>query len=274
MVATASSCAEPQAAAVEPLVSVEASAIEEPPTIVQEITTPNGFVREGSTTGFGTYLRQLPLKSPGSLVEYYNGDTKPNYGVYEYVVDLEIGPRDLHQCADAVMRVRAEYLWQSKQYDKIHFNFTNGFRVDYAKWMAGQRVIIEGNKTYWRKRTSPANTYASFWKYLELIFAYAGTASLEKELVAKPITEAQIGDVLIKGGFPGHAVIIVDKAVHPDTKEPIYLLAQSYMPAQQIQILQNPNDEDFSPWFSLKEGAINTPEWRFDSGQLKAFVEE
>ncbi|MEZ4798767.1 MAG: DUF4846 domain-containing protein [Flavobacteriales bacterium] len=57
-----------------------------------------------------------------------------NYDVYDAVVDLEIGTKDLHQCADAVMRLRAEYLWVTQQYDKIHFNFTNGFRVDYTEW--------------------------------------------------------------------------------------------------------------------------------------------
>ena len=50
----------------------------------------------------------------------------------------------------------------------------------------------------------------------------------------------QIGDVLIQGGSPGHAVIVVDMAENPATGEKLYLLAQSYMPAQDIQSAGEP----------------------------------
>ena len=54
------------------------------------------------------------------------------------------------------------------------------------------------------------------------------------------------GDVLIRGGFPGHAVIVMDMATNSAGKK-IYLLAQSYMPAQDIHVLVNPSDEHSSP---------------------------
>ena len=63
---------------------------------------------------FANYLRELPLKPHGTAVKLYNGAVKPNYNIYDAVVDLKIGKKDLHQCADAVMRLRAEYLWSSK----------------------------------------------------------------------------------------------------------------------------------------------------------------
>ena len=40
---------------------------------------------------------------------------------------------------------------------------------------------------------------------------------------------------------PGHVVLIVDMAEN-DKGEKIFMLAQSYMPAQQTQILINPSD--------------------------------
>lgn len=242
-------------------------------TIQQRFQLPKGFVREEeSKTSFDYFLRNLPLKPLGSNVLYFDGTTKPNRNVYEAVVDLPIGKQDLHQCADAVMRLRADYFYSQKQYDKIHFNFTNGFRADFSKWAAGYRIAIKGNKTSWIKTAKPSDSYETYWKYLEKVFMYAGTASLEKEL--KPINalDIKIGDVFIKGGFPGHAVIVVDMAVNPKNNQKIMLLAQSYMPAQEIQILKNPNNSSLSPWYAVDFGtSLQTPEWTFSSSQLKRF---
>ncbi|QBN17551.1 DUF4846 domain-containing protein [Flavobacterium nackdongense] len=242
-------------------------------TIQQRFQTPSGFVREvESKSSFGYFLRNLPLKPVGSNVLYYNGTGKYNQNVYEAVVNLPIGKQDLHQCADAVMRLRADYFYGQKQYDKIHFNFTNGFRVDYSKWAAGYRIAVKGNKASWVKTAKPSNSYETYWKYLETVFMYAGTASLEKELKAIKVTDVNIGDVFIKGGFPGHAVIVVDVAVNTKNNQKVMLLAQSYMPAQELQILKNPNNSSLSPWYSVDLGTtLKTPEWTFNSSQLKRF---
>ncbi|WP_409416663.1 DUF4846 domain-containing protein [Flavobacterium sp. PS2] len=242
-------------------------------TIQQRFQLPQGFVREEeSKTSFGFFLQNLPLKPTGSNVLYFDGTVKSNRNVYEAVVDLPIGKQDLHQCADAVMRLRADYFYSQKQYDKIHFNFTNGFRVDFSKWAAGYRIAIKGNKTSWVKTAKPSDSYQTYWKYLETVFMYAGTASLEKELKSINASDIKIGDVFIKGGFPGHAVIVVDVAVNPKNNQKIMLLAQSYMPAQEIQILKNPNNSSLSPWYAVDFGtSLKTPEWTFSSSQLKRF---
>lgn len=242
-------------------------------TIQERFQPLQGFVRqEESKTSFDFFLRNLPLKPLGSNVLYFDGTIKPNRNVYDAVVDLSIGKKDLHQCADAVMRLRADYFYSQKQYNKIHFNFTNGFRADFSKWTEGYRIAIKGNKTSWVKTAKPSDSYETYWKYLETVFTYAGTASLEKEM--KPInsSDIKIGDVFIKGGFPGHAVIVVDIAVNPKNNQKIMLLAQSYMPAQEIQILKNPNDNSLSPWYAVDFGtSLKTPEWTFSSSQLKRF---
>ncbi len=136
------------------------------------------------------------------------------------------------------MRLRAEYLWQNKQYKEIHFNLTNGFRVDYERWRKGGRVKVTGNRTELVQSAAASDSYAVFWKYLEFVFTYAGTLSLSKELEPRALADMQIGDVFIQGGSPGHAVIVVDMAVN-DSGKKVFLLAQSYMPAQQIQVLRN-----------------------------------
>jgi len=244
-------------------------------TLETRILTPSVFHRTVTEeNSFTEYLRQLPLKPHGSEVALYDGKTKPNYDVYDAVVNLDIGKKDFHQCADAVMRLRAEYLWEQKQYDKIHFNFTNGFRADYTEWMKGKRIVVKGNSTYWTQSGSASNTYRDFWKYMEIIFTYAGTLSLSKELKSVSIDDLKIGDVFIQGGSPGHAIIVVDLAVNPNTNENIFLLAQSYMPAQEIQILKNPNDNKISPWYSINfRQELRTPEWTFNKSNLKRFEE-
>ena len=107
---------------------------------------------------------------------------------------------------------------------------------------------------------------------METIFIYAGTLSLSKELINVSQDDLQIGDVFIQGGSPGHAVIVVDVAENKFNREKIFMLAQSYMPAQEIQILQNPLTSESNPWFSLKPNqSLITPEWTFESTDLKRF---
>lgn len=241
--------------------------------IETRFNTPKSFTRvEVDSNSFAEYLRNLQLKPDGANVKLFNGAIKSNYDVYCAVVDLEIGKKNLHQCADAIMRLRAEYLWNNGQYNQIHFNFTNGFRVDYSEWMKGNRIGINGNKTYWVSKYGPSNTYKDFWSYMEIIFSYAGTLSLSKEMKSKGVDDLQIGDVFIQGGSPGHAVIVVDKAINSETGEVLFMLAQSYMPAQELQILSNPNDENISPWYTVNEnGILYTPEWTFNYSDLKGF---
>ena len=107
-------------------------------------------------------------------------------------------------------------------------------------------------------------------KYMKTIFTYAGTLSLSKELQTNNIAILEAGDVFIKGGSPGHAVIVVDVAQGSEGK--VFLLAQSFMPAQDIEILKNLNNAGMSPWFKASEmGILDTPEYDFDWSQLKTW---
>jgi len=253
---------------------IEASLINPAGRVIGErIKLPKDYHRVSvEKNSFADYLRNLPLKSASSRVKYYNGVEKINH-IYVAVVDLDVGNHDLQQCADAVIRLRAEYLYQRGLYQAIHFNFTNGFRADYTRWMDGYRIQINGNQTNWRKQAARSNTYQDFRKYLNLVFTYAGTRSLAQELKSVPYAKMAIGDLLIQGGSPGHAVIVVDMAVNQATGEKLYLLAQSYMPAQDIHLLKNLQAQSLSPWYSLRErmGTIDTPEWQFYTSDLKRF---
>ncbi len=241
-------------------------------TVQERIRVPDGFERINvENNSFGEFLRALPLKPHGTKIRLYNGEvTKKN--VHVAVLDIDIGNRDLQQCADAVIRLRAEYLYSQGLFKRIHFNFTNGFNADYWKWMNGNRIVVKGNNTFWVKNTNYSKEYSSFRKYLDVVFAYAGTLSLSNEMKNEPIEKMQIGDVFLKGATPGHAVIVLDMAENKKTGEKIFLTAQSYMPAQSIHILKNSEDATLSPWYSTNFGdTLKTPEWDFDKNQLMRF---
>ena len=233
--------------------------------LAARIPAPQGYKRvEVSEGSFAHFLRNLPLKPAGSDLHYYNGQVKERKyaGV---VVDMDFGKNANEQCADAIIFLRASYLWKTRQYAKINFNFTNGFKAEYAKWAQGYR--IRNNKA-WVKTQKADYGYQSFRKYLHLVFQYAGTASLSQEL--KPIgrcwaTDIQAGDVIIKGGFPGHAEIVVDVAEN-EKGERVVLLAQSFMPAQEIEI--------FPQWFSPSANGTRlvTPAWTFYSPTDKTLL--
>jgi hypothetical protein len=239
-------------------------------TILSRFNPPAGFVRKQiDKNSFGNYLRNLSLKNDGAVVNYFDGREKSDL-VYDAVVDMDIGKKDLQQCADAIMRLRGEYYFSEKEFEKISFTLTNSFRMDYSEWMKGNRLAVEGNKTHWVKSAAPSNTYADFRKYMEVVFGYAGTLSLSRSLKTKNIADIAIGDVFVHGGSPGHAVIVVEVAENK-SGEKVFMIAQSFMPAQDIHILKNFNDENISPWYRNNIGELNTPQWYFDVSELKSF---
>jgi hypothetical protein len=131
--------------------------------------------------------------------------------------------------------------------------------------------VVKNNKVSWTKSSRPDNSYKSFRSYLRQVFMYAGTSSLSKEMTSISLESLQPGDVFIHGGFPGHAAIIVDMAINKSSGEKIFMIAQSYMPAQDIHVLKNPGLND-TPWYSMNfKGSLETPEWTFERTEVKRF---
>jgi len=213
---------------------------------INDIPAPAGYQRLKTSSGsFGEWLRNIPLKK-SNTVYCWDGSLKKNQSVQLAVLDMPVGKKDLQQCADAVIRLRAEYLLAQKRFSEIVF-------------------IDNADKVYeWKGE----NNRSSFERYLEQVFGWCGSASLERQL--KPLNDQRLiepGDVFIKGGFPGHAMIVVDVAVNSHGQR-LFMLAQSYMPAQDIHIVNNPLEKEISPWYSLNDTII-TPEWIFYRSQLR-----
>jgi len=238
-------------------------------TLLERFNPPKGYKRQDASlnelTGF---IRNLPLKEADSPVLLYNGEKKAYQDGHVAVFDIDVGDRDLQQCADSVMRIYAEYFWSIEAYDKIAFHLTNGFLMEYSKWRDGNRLVVDGNNTSWSKKADYDDSYESFRKYLNMVYTYAGTISLSKECRPISIEDILPGDIFINAGSPGHCVLVVDLAINDDGSK-CFLLAQGYMPAQDFHILKNPlHPED--PWYYTNEiqYPLQTPQWSFNEGSL------
>ncbi|MCW5770243.1 MAG: DUF4846 domain-containing protein [Rhodospirillaceae bacterium] len=242
-------------------------------TIEQRFAPPPGFARVAVTPGgFADWLRHLPLKPAGAPVLLYDGRRKADQTRHAAVVDIDVGRRDLQQCADSVIRLRAEYLYAGDPAERagIAFAFTSGDRVSFARWAEGWRPVVSRNRVSWRRDGARGMGRAQLAAYLATIFAYAGTQSLERELVpVPPGSLARGGDIFIEGGFPGHAVIVVDVAADPNGRR-VMLLAQGFMPAQSLHVIKNPKG---GVWYDAAAGDPETPEWRFKAGHARRFAE-
>ena len=86
-----------------------------PDNVITRFKIPEGYhqcaVKSGS---FAAWLQNLPLKPAGTQTKTYKGDIARTDVYTAAVVDMSVGNQDLQQCADAVMRLRGEYLYQQK----------------------------------------------------------------------------------------------------------------------------------------------------------------
>lgn len=236
-------------------------------TLEERINTPTGYNREEAGS-LAEFLRGYQLKEHQSPVLLYNGNKKGNQNAHIAVFSLPIENENLQQCADSVMRVFAEFYWSKGEYDKIAFCFTDGFLCEYTKWREGYRVSFD-NGTKWVKSASYDDSYENFKKYLRIVFSYAGTQSMERyESEEISLSELNVGDVLLKGGSPGHIVMVVDVCKNQEGKK-AFLLAQGYMPAQEFHIIKNPLHED-DPWYYEDEMIfpLKTAEYTFDNEEM------
>ena len=239
-------------------------------TLEQRINSPKGYSRiPSSKVEITSFMREMTLKEDGSDVLLYNGDAKNDQKSHVAVFDLDIGDRDLQQCADSVIRVYAEYYWSLEKYDKIAFHLTNGFLMEYTKWRDGNRIIVSGNHVRWNKSKEYDASYQNFLRYLNMVFAYAGTLSLSAESKVINISDIRPGDMFLEGGSPGHCLLVVDIAENEEGDR-CFLLAQGYMPAQEFHIIKNPKHL-VDQWYYEADITFpfKTPSWTFNEGSIK-----
>lgn len=226
------------------------------PNTINEIPLPQDYKRiEIPKESFGEWLRQIKLRKDNT-VYLYNGTPKTDQTLHYAVLDISTGKKDLQQCADAIMRLKAEYYFSKKQYDSIDFKSANK-RYNFLQTL---------NNT----NTAGKDIHALLLQFMETVFMNCGTYTIDDMTRMIYLNNMLPGDVFVKAGAPGHAMIIVDVAMDETTGKKIYLLAQGYMPAQDMHIVINPNSSTLSPWYEANDDEkIITPGWIFAKDQLK-----
>jgi hypothetical protein len=222
-------------------------------TLLERVKAPKGYDWIPEERGsFGEFLQNTKLKKVGSPIIDFRQNPISNQSEHVAIMDYDIGEKDLQQCADAIIRLRAEYLYQQKRFDDISFHFTNGDAFSWNDYKIGIRpVLISSTQIAFIKNAKEDDSYKSFRNYLDVVFMYAGTISLNKETIGiSDNKKIKTGDFIVTPGSPGHAVIIVGRAQNKQG-EIIFLLAQGYTPAQSIHVITNPFDGEINPWYKL-----------------------
>lgn len=217
-----------------------------------------------STTQWQKFLQQLPARS-GPVMDY-KGNKISNQSKHFEIVSYDVGTKDLQQCADFLIRLRAEYLFSQNKIKEISFRFTDGQPYSFQSYCEGRTPVMANRRVVFKTTDARGVNHTSLRKYLDHVYTYAGTVSLSRDL---PETkELSIGTVIIYPGTPGHCLIIVDEMSIDGEKR--YKLAESYMPAQTPYILKNP--EDGTPWHSIESGKpLKTSSFYFRTYNLRKF---
>lgn len=226
---------------------------------------PEGFRRiDAPEDTLAAWLRDLPVRADRATVHAHDG--RVLRAPAAHVVAMDVGARDLQQCADTAIRLLSEFAWARGATDDLGWDFTSGDRTRWADYVAGERFVI-GRTVERRRGAARPATRDTFGRWLDLVFTYAGTRSLAREGRAVAPGEVMPGDVFVAGGSPGHAVIVLDVAVHADGRRAA-LLGQGFMPAQELHVLRGRSGARSEvldgTWFVLPaadDGLLDTPSW-------------
>ena len=230
--------------------------------LASRFAPPRGLARAPVAPGsFGAWLRGLPLRPSGPVVDYKGRVIlEEDDARFAAVAALDEGTADLQQCADSIMRLHAEWLW-SKGRRAITYRAASGTPMPFERWLAGERPSAEGLSLVWKPlgRAVDRDDHGAFRRYLDAVFTWANTGALARDAAKPPLDSLRPGDFFVLAGSPGHAVLVLDVATN-DRGERAMLLGQGYMPAQSFHVLRPSSG---AVWFpvDVAAGGVQTPFW-------------
>jgi hypothetical protein len=227
---------------------LSAEAVRRYEPLVRRFPAPEGYVRVAVSPGdYGDWLRHLPLRPDDAPVDRLAA-----------VVDWRWTNARRLGAANAVLRLRGEYLWFCCANEAIAFRFTSGDLFEWKRWADGWAPAVAGRRVEWRQGPEPGFSRQSYTKYLDTLLAYASVNSLAAD--THPVTDGTIqpGDVLVESGRGGFAAVVLDVAVNADGRVSI-LIGQTVKAAGGFCVIQAAAD---SVWHEAEaDAAIDLPGW-------------
>lgn len=236
-------------------------------TLEERYAPPTGYTRVETDDGsFGTYLRAIPLKPDGSAVLQHDGTASEASAAA--VVDLSIGAGDRCQLTDALLLLRARYLFDAGRKDEIQFYFSSGFLYDFTTYAAGRRVKVDGNNVTWVTKDTPGDTLQDLYGYLGTLYSYSRAVSVKANDTMQT-SNVVPGTLFTNDG----GAIIADLARNDATGESVVLLIRGGSPASDLYVMDNTLAPELSPWFSVSPaGGIYAGEITFMISDAREFV--
>jgi hypothetical protein len=229
--------------------------------LADRIAPPAGFWRVAVVEGsFAAWLRGLPLRPAKTPVRTFRGDEvragdDPSVAA---VIEMDVGTRDLQQCADSIIRLDAEWRYALGHGEQVGYPIGHGYTLAFNRWARGDRPrVADDDRVTWIHTARPDDSHAALRAYLDIVFASAGTETLADTAQRVARDQLRAGDFFVMGGHPGHAVLVLDVVVD-EAGNRRALLGQGYMPAQDFHVLSHDGD----PWFALDGDTIDTPFWQ------------
>ena len=123
---------------------------EEGMTLAERINTPKGYTREEAEKGsLVDFLRKYSLKKSTGVVKTWDGKKAKDITNTPAVFKLPLAKENLQWAGGSVIRLYTEYLWENQMYDKISFQFSDGFAAQYQKWREGFRIRKDATGAIW-----------------------------------------------------------------------------------------------------------------------------
>ena len=220
--------------------------------MAERLGTPAGFGRVPAPKGsFAHWLRHLPVAPENTPVT--TADSKivlagdhPNLAA---VVALQPHHRKLLCSANMMVRLRAEYCWSARRPEALSFHFTSGQLAGWRAWASGERPVANGRSIRFAKTSITDESRESFCGYLETLFGFTSSMSLLDDTRSVQDGTIAAGDILLRPGRGGHALMVLDVATNA-RRQVLLLLGEGGSPAQTFHVLCNDHG---SPWFPITQ---------------------
>lgn len=226
--------------------------------LVNVITPKANYLRLTAMPGtFGEWVQHLPLKAGNPPVLTDDGIEAPNQFKHAAVVNIDAGKNNLQLSANAILRLRAEYLFSKDWLWQINFPTKSGTKVDFRSWVK-------------EKKLSP--DHKALIEYLQELFPQTDATTLASMLKpVKDIRDMEPGDIMLKRDQPEFAVLVLDVVQDPATNARYFLLGTSHYPAQDFYVIINPSTTPITPWYPQANKESGMPEGVFKAENLMRF---